>query len=1435
MKLSKLKRAIACFLSAAMLIMSVPLVGVTAFAATLDEDTMISLDANGGHFSDFEDSKDVSLTAEGKLTPGSLSETPTYEGNVFDGWYAYSESRGEEILIDEDFVFTDDNVNAGVAVSVNAHWKTIANNIRVINRFGDIFCGYNAATLTAEDMKNYSTEFRMNSENSVKPKLISADWYCVEKGAAFDPSGLTNCNESIVDSTKDYYLYMTMDVSDIGYTFQSAPTFLDFYGKTMDVNIHSFDDTILKFSWKSTPYEVITNVYDIKVTPDVTSPSYVLESGEVPSDFTVTAKAKTKCGKVLELPSENDETLALWYNADDLNGRPAEEIVDGQSYVPAFAVVIMPVDGVKYLPACEYLGLTDMEDMKSDTDGFTCDAEVSLDLPGVFFRASAITAGEASAPSVTFNADGGTLPSGTVNPAETVDGKLAELPTPTRDFYVFTGWFDADGSKITTDTVFTSDATVTAHWVRDTNCVKALNIMESTYAALNGSNLVSENPFIPQVNYNYSFKNWGDNNPAQAESIGEPEFYYVAKGAEFSTETATKCDGNTIVDGSKYDYYFVQTLTTNEELKFYDAPELVCPGLTAKVESYTENSVTISCKAMAVDVITEVTGLTIVPDVNADDFELSADTPSELKVTAKVKTLTGKEMTVPAGFSFMDSGDHEAETLEPGDEYTLAVYLYCDEDSAFIFADEDMLGYGTDISSEITAAGYNAEMSFYAGMMLKGSKTYSYGNTENKAEKAAADISAALAEFKPTNDTAKSDVQAIVDTNKGDATATVTAFELTPATTDNNGSLKVVITVSDGVNTETVEKTYVIEKLPENKAEKAAADISAALAEFKPTNDTAKSDVQAIVDTNKGDTTATVTTFEITPATTDNNGSLKVVITVSDGVNTETIEKTYVIEKLPENKAEKAAADISTALAEFKPTNDTAKSDVQAIVDTNKGDATATVTTFELTPATTDNNGSLKVVITVSDGVNTEIVEKTYAIEKLPASSDEGDIIVDTDANVGGAGVNGSEVKEAVEITPEEKNLIDSGENLYIILNVQNADSTVSAEDKTLTESVLSDGMTAEMFLDITLFKKIGTLQTAVTATNAPITITFEMPESLISTNKNVTREYFVIRVHNGKAEILDCAFDPATGKASFKTDKFSSYAIAYKDKKNSYVIPSHAISRPSHSRPASSNTDHTSFTYKLNVTAEAQEGSVKLSWDKVQNADSYIVYELKNGKYTEVKTTKETSVTFNDLTSGSTYKYMVKYTVNGVTCSDDYAGAASAEVYCKLSVTAEAQKRSITLSWNEIQNADSYTVYQFKDGKYSAERTTNGTSVTFSKLKNNSTYKYIVRYTVNGKKCSDEYAGEVSVNLYYKPAVTANSGKNSVTLRWKAVPDAEKYTVYKYVNGKAVKLAGTSKHAVTIKGLKSDKEYQYVVNAYVGGKWTTMRTSDVVTIRTKA
>jgi len=63
---------------------------------------------------------------------------------------------------------------------------------------------------------------------------------------------------------------------------------------------------------------------------------------------------------------------------------------------------------------------------------------------------------------VTFNAGGGS-----VNPASAVtgaDGKLASLPTPTREGYTFDGWFTADGTQVTESTVFAEDTTVYAHW-----------------------------------------------------------------------------------------------------------------------------------------------------------------------------------------------------------------------------------------------------------------------------------------------------------------------------------------------------------------------------------------------------------------------------------------------------------------------------------------------------------------------------------------------------------------------------------------------------------------------------------------------------------------------------------------------------------------------------------------------------------------------------------------------------------------------------------------------------------------------------------------------------------------------------------------------------------------------------------------------------------
>ena len=65
---------------------------------------------------------------------------------------------------------------------------------------------------------------------------------------------------------------------------------------------------------------------------------------------------------------------------------------------------------------------------------------------------------------VTLHANGGSVSRTSVTTG--ADGKLASLPTPTRSSYSFNGWYTEKngGTKVTTDTVFSANTTVYAHW-----------------------------------------------------------------------------------------------------------------------------------------------------------------------------------------------------------------------------------------------------------------------------------------------------------------------------------------------------------------------------------------------------------------------------------------------------------------------------------------------------------------------------------------------------------------------------------------------------------------------------------------------------------------------------------------------------------------------------------------------------------------------------------------------------------------------------------------------------------------------------------------------------------------------------------------------------------------------------------------------------------
>ncbi|MGN1102096.1 MAG: hypothetical protein ACI4RG_07880, partial [Huintestinicola sp.] len=197
-------------------------------------------------------------------------------------------------------------------------------------------------------------------------------------------------------------------------------------------------------------------------------------------------------------------------------------------------------------------------------------------------------------------------------------------------------------------------------------------------------------------------------------------------------------------------------------------------------------------------------------------------------------------------------------------------------------------------------------------------------------------------------------------------------------------------------------------------------------------------------------------------------------------------------------------------------------------------------------PATAEANGKKERVCSVCGYVQEGVViyggdESTGDMENATDP--------DTNALHADLDLSDEEIIEKIPLTPEELEAIENGADLEVYMIVIDYSGNVPVEDKALAESVLTGDMQIGMYIDVSLFVKVeDNAPRAVTETNGDLKITFEMPEKLINTDKNVTREYSIIRVHSGKADILDCAYNSATGKGSFNTFQFSTYAIAYKD-----------------------------------------------------------------------------------------------------------------------------------------------------------------------------------------------------------------------------------------------------------------------------------------------
>ena len=134
---------------------------------------------------------------------------------------------------------------------------------------------------------------------------------------------------------------------------------------------------------------------------------------------------------------------------------------------------------------------------------------------------------------------------------------------------------------------------------------------------------------------------------------------------------------------------------------------------------------------------------------------------------------------------------------------------------------------------------------------------------------------------------------------------------------------------------------------------------------------------------------------------------------------------------------------------------------------------------------------------------------------------------------------NSSNLTTLLSLTDAE---VAQGVNVW--LDIQDMSASVPQTDKTLIQNTSGD-YTVGLYLDINLFKKVGgNAATKVTETSGKVKASILIPESLWKSG----RIFEIIRVHDGVATAIAGTYDENTHVFTFETDKFSTYALAYKD-----------------------------------------------------------------------------------------------------------------------------------------------------------------------------------------------------------------------------------------------------------------------------------------------
>lgn len=186
-------------------------------------------------------------------------------------------------------------------------------------------------------------------------------------------------------------------------------------------------------------------------------------------------------------------------------------------------------------------------------------------------------------------------------------------------------------------------------------------------------------------------------------------------------------------------------------------------------------------------------------------------------------------------------------------------------------------------------------------------------------------------------------------------------------------------------------------------------------------------------------------------------------------------------------------------------------------------------------------------------------LENNYVVAKKEVTVDTPSIDITKPVEEVTVGVKeNKDLNDTLKEALKDSKIDVSDINATILVEIINQKETeVSEEASKSINDLTKENSNIKLlsFFDITLAVKnniTGEALGNLTELNKKITFNMALPENIAKVEEGYTRKYYVVRYHDGKSEVIPATVDGNI--ITFESDKFSTYALAYEDTKNSSI-----------------------------------------------------------------------------------------------------------------------------------------------------------------------------------------------------------------------------------------------------------------------------------------